>query len=78
MILIRGAKTDLVIGVGIRRHGRSDAGPPDTRGNMAAEVLEFMDRPPIRGGAHFGRYSMGRSLTFRILTTNTEKLIMAS
>jgi pimeloyl-ACP methyl ester carboxylesterase len=41
------AKSNRVIGIDMRAHGLSEAGPADGRSKMAADVVEFMDAQAI-------------------------------
>jgi pimeloyl-ACP methyl ester carboxylesterase len=70
------ADTNRVIGIDMRGHALSEAGPPGSRGKMAQDVLEFMDQQKI-ATAHIGGYSMGGGITLSLLTTNPEKFITA-
>jgi pimeloyl-ACP methyl ester carboxylesterase len=71
------AKTNRVIGIDMRGHALSDAGPPNGRQYMARDVLEFMQQQKIEK-AHIGGYSMGGGVTLSLLATNPEKFITAS
>jgi pimeloyl-ACP methyl ester carboxylesterase len=70
------ADTNRVIGIDMRGHALSEAGPPNGRGKMAQDVLEFMQQQKIEK-AHIGGYSMGGGVTLSLLTTNPEKFITA-
>src|SRR5688500_17295455 len=70
-------ETNRVIGLDMRGHGLSEAGPEGGRGNMSKDVLEFMEQQGIEK-AHIGGYSMGGGVTLGILATNPEKFITAS
>ena len=70
-------ETNRVIGLDMRGHGLSEAGPEGGRGNMSKDVLEFMEQQGIEK-AHIGGYSMGGGVTAGILATNPEKFITAS
>ena len=70
------ADTNRVIGIDMRGHALSEAGPPGGRANMAQDVLEFMKQQKIEK-AHIGGYSMGGGVTLNLLTTNPEKFITA-
>lgn len=70
------APTNRVVGIDMRGHGLSEAGPPDGRRNMAADVLEFLAQMGIER-AHIGGYSMGGGITLQILATSPEKFITA-
>src|ERR1700733_5011008 len=41
------AATNRVIGIDMRAHGLSEAGPAESRSKMAADVVEFMDAQGI-------------------------------
>jgi pimeloyl-ACP methyl ester carboxylesterase len=71
------APTNRVIGIDMRGHALSEAGPPNGRANMAKDVLEFMAQQGIEK-AHIGGYSMGGGVTLGILATNPEKFISAN
>jgi pimeloyl-ACP methyl ester carboxylesterase len=71
------AKTNRVIGIDMRGHALSEAGPPGGRQYMARDVLEFMQQQKIEK-AHIGGYSMGGGVTLSLLATNPEKFITAS
>jgi len=71
------AKTNRVIGIDMRGHALSEAGPPNGRQYMARDVLEFMQQQKIEK-AHIGGYSMGGGVTLSLLATNPEKFITAS
>src|SRR5262245_12815052 len=70
------ADTNRVIGIDMRGHALSEAGPPGGRSKMAQDVLEFMQQQKIEK-AHIGGYSMGGGITLSLLTTNPEKFITA-
>jgi pimeloyl-ACP methyl ester carboxylesterase len=71
------AKTNRVIGIDMRGHALSEAGPPGGRQYMARDVLEFMAQQKIEK-AHIGGYSMGGGVTLSLLASNPEKFITAS
>jgi len=70
------AKTNRVIGIDMRGHSLSEAGPPGGRANMAADVLEFMRQQGIEK-AHIGGFSMGGFVTGQLMATNPEIFITA-
>jgi len=70
------AKTNRVIGIDMRGHSLSEAGPPEGRVNMAADVLEFMRQQGIKK-AHIGGFSMGGFVTGQLMATNPEVFITA-
>src|SRR5262245_43735904 len=70
------ADTNRVIGIDMRGHALSEAGPPGGRSKMAQDVLEFMQQQKIEK-AHIGGYSMGGGITLSLLTTHPEKFITA-
>jgi pimeloyl-ACP methyl ester carboxylesterase len=70
------AKTNRVIGIDMRAHGLSEAGPPEGRSKMAADVIEFMDAQKIKT-AHIAGYSMGGGVTLTLLVENPERFITA-
>jgi len=71
------APTNRVIGLDMRGHGLSEAGPEGGREKMAADVVEFMDAQGI-DKAHIGGYSMGGFVTAGILATHPERFLSAS
>jgi pimeloyl-ACP methyl ester carboxylesterase len=71
------APTNRVIGLDMRGHGLSEAGPAGARAHMANDVLEFMGQQGIEK-AHIGGYSMGGGVTLALLARNPEKFITAS
>jgi pimeloyl-ACP methyl ester carboxylesterase len=71
------ATTNRVIGIDMRGHGLSEAGPKGGRRHMSADVIEFMDQQGIEQ-AHIGGYSMGGFVTAGILATNPERFLTAS
>lgn len=71
------APTNRVVGIDMRGHGLSEAGPEGGRQKMAADVLEFLDQQGIEK-AHIGGYSMGGFVTAGILATAPERFITAS
>lgn len=70
------ADSNRVIGIDMRGHALSEAGPPGGRSKMAQDVLEFMQQQKI-DKAHIGGYSMGGGVTLSLLTSNPEKFITA-
>ena len=71
------ARTNRVIGIDMRGHALSEAGPPGGRQYMARDVLELMQQQKIEK-AHIGGYSMGGGVTLRLLAEHPEKFITAS
>jgi pimeloyl-ACP methyl ester carboxylesterase len=71
------AKTNRVIGIDMRGHGLSQAGPDGGRQKMSADVVSFMDEQKI-DKAHIGGYSMGGFVTAGILATAPERFLSAS
>jgi pimeloyl-ACP methyl ester carboxylesterase len=71
------APTNRVIGIDMRGHGLSEAGPDGGRRHMAADVIEFMDAQGI-DKAHIGGYSMGGGVTAGILATDLSRFITAN
>jgi len=71
------APTNRVIGIDMRGHGLSEAGPDGGRQHMSADVIEFMDAQGIQR-AHIGGYSMGGFVTAGILATDLSRFITAS
>ncbi len=71
------AATNRVIGIDMRGHGMSEAGPDGGRQKMSADVIEFMDEQKI-DKAHIGGYSMGGFVTAGILATHPERFLSAS
>jgi len=71
------APTNRVIGIDMRGHGLSEAGPDGGRRHMAADVIEFMDAQGIEK-AHIGGYSMGGGVTAGILATDLNRFITAN
>ena len=69
-------KTNRVIGIDMRGHGLSEAGPPGGRANMAKDVVEFMSQQKI-AKAHIAGYSMGGGVTLTLLISNPELFITA-
>ena len=70
------AESHRVIAIDCRNHGRSDK--PQPRGpGKAEDVIELMDHLKIEK-AHLHGYSMGGSITGRILASHPERLITAS
>lgn len=70
------AKTNRVIGIDMRAHGLSEAGPPGGRAKMASDVVEFMDAQGI-AKAHIAGYSMGGGVTLTLLVEHPERFITA-
>jgi pimeloyl-ACP methyl ester carboxylesterase len=70
------AKTNRVIGIDMRAHGLSEAGPPGGRARMADDVVEFMDAQGI-GKAHIAGYSMGGGVTLSLLVDHADRFITA-
>ena len=70
------AKTNRVIGVDMRAHGLSEAGPAEGRSKMAADVVEFMDAQGFKK-AHIAGYSMGGGVTLTLLVEHPERFITA-
>ncbi len=70
------AKTNRVIGIDMRGHGLSEAGPPEGRSKMAADVIEFMDAQGIKA-AHIAGYSMGGGVTLSLLVDHADRFITA-
>jgi pimeloyl-ACP methyl ester carboxylesterase len=71
------AATNRVIGIDMRGHGLSEAGPKGGRRHMAADVIAFMDAHGI-DKAHIGGYSMGGFVTAGILAAAPDRFITAS
>ena len=71
------APTNRVIGIDMRGHGLSEAGPDGGRRHMAADVIEFMDAQGI-DKAHIGGYSMGGGVTAGILATDLSRFLTAT
>ena len=71
------APTNRVIGLDMRGHGLSEAGPEGGRRHMAADVIAFMDAQGI-DKAHIGGYSMGGFVTAGILAAAPQRFITAS
>ena len=70
------AKTNRVIAIDCRNHGRSDNAPAGATGSMATDVLELMKHLKIEK-AHIGGYSMGGGVTLSLLASNPEVFISA-
>jgi pimeloyl-ACP methyl ester carboxylesterase len=70
------AKTNRVIGIDMRGHALSEAGPAGSRVKMPDDVLEFMRQQKIEK-AHIGGYSMGGGVTLSLLARHPEKFITA-
>jgi pimeloyl-ACP methyl ester carboxylesterase len=75
-IVTKLAKTNRVIGIDMRGHALSEAGPAGSRTKMPQDVLEFMAQQKI-DKAHIGGYSMGGGVTLSLLASNPEKFITA-
>jgi len=71
------APANRVIGIDMRGHGLSEAGPDGGRAHMSADVVDFMDQQGI-DRAHIGGYSMGGFVTAGILATHPERFITAT
>ena len=70
------AKNHRVVAIDCRNHGRSDK--PQPRGpGKAEDVIELMDHLQIEK-AHLHGYSMGGSITGRILAAHPDRLLTAS
>jgi pimeloyl-ACP methyl ester carboxylesterase len=69
-------RTNRVIGIDMRGHGLSDAGPPDGRSKMADDVVEFMAQQNLEQ-AHIAGYSMGGGVTVQLLARHPELFITA-
>jgi pimeloyl-ACP methyl ester carboxylesterase len=69
------AKTNRVIGLDMRNHGLTTPNPAPA-GNMARDVLAFMDAQGIRK-AHIGGYSMGGFVTGQIMAIAPDRFITA-
>ncbi|HEY8617333.1 alpha/beta hydrolase [Phenylobacterium sp.] len=73
------AKTNRVIGIDMRGHGLTtnpQGQRGDRTGDMAKDVLDFMDAQGIRK-AHIGGYSMGGAITARLMARAPERFITA-
>jgi len=70
------AATNRVIGIDMRGHGKSEAGPEGGFELMHRDVIEFLDQQEIPK-AHIGGYSMGGGVTLRLLATCPERFITA-
>jgi pimeloyl-ACP methyl ester carboxylesterase len=68
--------TNRVIGLDMRGHGLSEAGPDGGRTKMARDVVEFMAQQKIEK-AHIAGYSMGGGVTMQLLGTHPELFITA-
>ena len=75
-IVTKLAKTNRVIGIDMRGHALSEAGPPEGRSKMPQDVLEFMAQQKIEK-AHIGGYSMGGGVTLSLLASHPEKFYSA-
>ena len=71
------APTNRVVGIDMRGHGLSEAGPAGGRGKMADDVIEFLDQKRIER-AHIGGYSMGGGVTLSLLARCPDRFITAS
>jgi pimeloyl-ACP methyl ester carboxylesterase len=71
------APTNRVIGIDMRGHGLSEAGPEGGRQKMAADVIEFLDQQGIEK-AHIGGYSMGGFVTAGVLAVQPGRFLSAS
>jgi pimeloyl-ACP methyl ester carboxylesterase len=69
------AKTNLVIAIDCRNHGRSDKPQPGGPGR-AEDVIELLDHLKIQK-AHFHGYSMGGGLVGRLMALIPERIITA-
>ncbi len=69
------AKTNMVIAIDCRNHGRSDKPEPRGRGK-AEDVIEMMDHLKIQN-AHFHGYSMGGAIVGRLMALIPERFITA-
>lgn len=69
------AKTNHVYALEMRGHGLS-GGSNNGHGNMADDVIEFMDQMGIKK-AHIGGYSMGGAITLQVLMKAPERFITA-
>ena len=73
------AKTNRVIGIDMRGHGLTEnpqGKRGDRTGDMAKDVLDFMDAHGIKK-AHIGGYSMGGAITARLMARAPERFITA-
>ena len=70
------APTNRVIGIDMRGHALSEAGPEGGRGNMAKDVVEFLDQQGI-DKAHLGGYSMGGGVTLSLLSMIRDRFLSA-
>lgn len=73
------SKTNRVIGIDMRGHAlttnpKGEKG--DRSGDMATDVLDFMDAQGIKK-AHIGGYSMGGAITARLMARAPERFITA-
>jgi pimeloyl-ACP methyl ester carboxylesterase len=69
------AKTQMVIAIDCRNHGRSDKPEPRGRGK-AEDVIEMMDHLKLPK-AHFHGYSMGGAIVGRLMALIPERFITA-
>jgi pimeloyl-ACP methyl ester carboxylesterase len=70
------AKNHRVVAIDCRNHGRSDKPTPRGPG-IPSDVIELMDHLKIEK-AHIHGYSMGGSITARLLAANPDRMITAS
>lgn len=70
------ARTNRVIAIDMRNHGLTTPNPAPAGGNMARDVLAFMDAQNIRK-AHIGGFSMGGSVTSQLMAIAPERFITA-
>jgi pimeloyl-ACP methyl ester carboxylesterase len=70
------AKNHRVVAIDARNHGRSDKPTPNGPG-VPEDVIELMDHLKVQR-VHLHGYSMGGSITARILATHPQRLITAS
>jgi pimeloyl-ACP methyl ester carboxylesterase len=70
------APTNRVIGIDMRGHGLSEAGPRSGMGSMAKDVIEFLDQQGI-DKAHLGGYSMGGGVTLALLSSIPGRFLSA-
>lgn len=73
------SKTNRIIGIDMRGHGLTinpQGKSGDRTGDMAKDVLDFMDAQGIKK-AHIGGYSMGGGITARLMARAPERFITA-
>ena len=70
------APTNRVIGIDMRGHALSEPGPRAGMGNMAKDVIEFLDQQGI-DKAHLGGYSMGGGVTLALLSSIRDRFLSA-